>query len=402
MRRRADLDKQPVSQQSRLLRVGALVAVVTLAVSVSAGTLWAAGSGGPSSLSRPYGFEAAKAATVRAFQGTNTNVDPTRRHAVKGKHVFVISQGQENLSAAIPSNGAMAAAQAMGWQATLLDGKLNPANYGPLVQQAIAQGADGIVVVAIDCNQMEAPLQQAKARHIVTIPIYGYDCNDPLEKAGPSLFTTVENFNNLSAGTLGLFAESYGRDQANYIISTSNNQAKILLVNDPEFTVLKHTAAGFADQIAHSGGSKIVDRLNFVSADLNTPKVVQEIQAELLKHPEINWIKSPYTFASLLGVEPAIANQPGKYKVMGGEGFQPELNLIRNGSFTAANVIDSEWSGWAGIDAMNSVFRHEKTRPSGIGWTITDATHNLPPPSALVPPPAIDFKTEFKQVWGVR
>ena len=399
---------QHESRLSRFLRAGAFVAVVALAVSVTGGTVQAAGTGGansssgPSSLQRPYGFAAAKAATIKALQGTNTNVDPTSRPAVKGKTVFVISQGQENISAAIPSDGAMAAAQAIGWHATLLDGKLNPANYGPLVQQAIAQGADGIVLVAIDCDQIVAPLQQAKARHIVTVPIYGYDCNDPVEKAGPPLFTTVVNFNNLPAAQLGLFAESYGRDQANYIISTSNNQARILLLNDPEFAVLKHTAAGFSDQIAHSGGSKIVADLNFISADLNTPKVVQEIQAELLKHPDINWIKSPYTFASLLGVEPAIANQPGKYKVMGGEGFQPELNLIRNGSFTAANVIDSEWSGWATIDAMNSVFRHEKTRPSGIGWKITDAIHNMPAPSALVPSPGIDFKAEFKKAWGVR
>ncbi len=394
------------SKPSRSIQVVVVAVVVGCWVAIAAGPGVAAGSGGSngggSGLTRPYGFAAAQEATLRAFQGTNTDVDPTPRPAVKGKHVFVISQGQANISAAIPSDGAMAAAEAIGWQATLLDGKLNPANYGSLIQQAIAQGADGIVIVAIDCNQIQAPLAAAKARHIVTVPIYGYDCNDPVEKAGPSLFTTVVNFNNLPADKLPLFAESYGRDQANYVISTSNNQARVLLVNDPEFAVLKHTAHGFTDQIAHSNGSKIVDTLNFVSADLNTPKVMQEIQAELLKHPEVNWIKSPYTFASLLGVQPAIASQSGKYKVMGGEGFQPELNLIRNGSFTAANVIDSEWSGWGTIDAMNSVFRHEKTHSSGIGWTITDATHNLPAPEALVPSPKIDFKSEFKRAWGVR
>ncbi len=389
------------------LYAGIVIAVMGLVVVGAAGPSLATGSGGsngggPGSLARAYGFAAAKAATLQAFQGTSTNVDPTRRPAVKGKHVFVISQGQSNISAAIPSNGAMAAAAAIGWQATLLDGKLDPANYGPLVREAIAQGADGIVLVAIDCNTIAAPLAEAKARHIVTVPIYGYDCNDPYEKAGPPLFTTVVNFNNLSANQLGQFAESYGRDQANYIISTSNNRARILLLNDPEFAVLMHTAHGFVDQVSHSNGSKIVDTLNFVSADLNTPKVIQEIQAELLKHPEINWIKSPYTFASLLGVEPAIASHPGTYQVMGGEGFQPELNLIRNGTFTAANVINSEWSGWGTIDSMNSVFRHEPTRPSGIGWTMTDATHNLPPPGALVPSPKIDFKAEFKQAWGVR
>ncbi len=374
-----------------------------LALSVGVLPVGAASSGGANTgpLGRPYGFAAAKAATQRAFLGTNTNVDPTKRPAVKGKHIFVISQGQAGLSSSIPSNGAMDAAQAMGWQATLLDAKLSPANDGPLIQQAISQGADGIILDGMDCNQVVAPLQQAKARGISVVPIYAYDCNDPLEKAGPPLFSAPVNFNNLPNKDLGAFGESYGRDQANYVISTSNNQAKVLLINDLEFTVLKYTGAGFADQIAHSGGSKVVDTLNFVAADLPTPKVSQEIQAELLKHPEINWIKSPYTFASQLGIQPAIANQAGKYKVMGGEGFQPELNLIRTGAFTAVNVIDSEWTGWAAIDAMNSVFRHQKTRPSGIGWTIADATHNLPAPGTLVPSPNIDFKAEYKKAWGV-
>ena len=254
----------------------------------------------------------------------------------------------------------MAAAQALGWQTTLLDAKLSPANYGPLIQQAISQGADGIILDAIDCSQVVAPLQQAKARGIPVVPIYAYDCNDALEKAGPSLFSAPVNFNNLANKDLGAFGASYGRDQANYVISTSNNQAKVLVVNDPEFVVLKYTTTGFSDQIAHSAGSKVVDTLNFVSADLTTPKVGQEVQAELLKHPEVNWIKSPYTFATLLGIQPAVANQPGKYKVMGGEGFQPELDLIRSGVVTATNSIDSEWTGWAAIDAMNSVFRQDE------------------------------------------
>jgi ribose transport system substrate-binding protein len=387
--------------RSKSARAVALIAVGLLGLSAAAAPTGASSAAKPNPLKRPYGFAAAKVATQKAFNSTNTNVDPKKRPAVKGKHIFVISQGQSNLSSSIPSNGAMDAAKAMGWQATLLDGKLNAANYGPLIRQAISQGADGIVLDAIDCNQVVAPLQEAKAKGIAVIPIYAYDCNDPLEKAGPSLFTSSINYNNLPLKSLGAFGESYGRDQANYVISTSNNKAKVLLINDLEFTVLKYTARGFADQIKHSGGSKIVDKLNFVSADLTTPKVTQQIQAELLKHPEINWIKSPYTYTSLLAIEPAIANKPGKYQVMGGEGFQPELDLIRSGKFTAANVIDSEWTGWAAIDSMNSVFRKEKPRPSGIGWTITDATHNLPPAGQLVPNPGIDFKSEYKKAWGV-
>jgi ribose transport system substrate-binding protein len=292
----------------------------------------------------------------------------------------------------------VAAAQAIGWRVTLLDAALNPANYGNLVRQAISLGANGIILDAIDCNAAEQPIREAKAAGIALIGIYDYDCNDPAENAGSPLFSSVINFQNLPERSLGAFAESYGRDQANYIISSSSNKARILLLNDPEFTVLKYTAAGFADQIKHSGGAQVVDTLNFTTADLGA-KLTQEIQAELLKHPEVTWIKSPYTYATILSVVQAISNQPGRYSVMGGEGYQPELDLIRSGKITAVNYIDSNWVGWAAIDTMNSVFTHTPTHNSGIGWVLIDATHNLPASGPFQDP--INFIAEYKRAWGV-
>jgi ribose transport system substrate-binding protein len=208
------------------------------------------------------------------------------------------------------------------------------------------------------------------------------------------------NTDNIPDQKLGAFAESYGRGQADYVIAKSKNKARVLVLNDPEFTVLKYTAAGFDDQIAHSGGSKVVATLNFLSADLGS-KLQQEIQAELLKYPSINWIKSPYTYATELGVVPALASQPkGKYDVMGGEGFQPELAGIAAGTVTAAMAISSQWEGWAAIDAMNSVFTHKPVYPSGIGWELVDATHNLPANDTLVPKQ--NYEAAYEKAWGVK
>ena len=84
---------------------------------------------------------------------------------------------------------------------------------------------------------------------------------------------------------------------------------------------------------------------------------------------------------------------------MGGEGFAPELDLIRKGTVTAANVISSDWTGWASVDTMNSLFLKQKPVDSGIGWTITDKTHNLPASGEFVPP--VDYKSSYKKAWGV-
>ena len=227
-----------------------------------------------------YGYSAAVAELSHLYAGTYTPVNPTKRPAAKDKSIVVISGGQASISSSIPSDAAVAAAQ------------------------AIALGAQGIVLDAIDCNEAIGPLQEAKAHHIVVVGIDAYDCNDPTEKAGPPLFSATVNYDNIPEKDLGYFAEAYGRGQADYIIAKSHDKARILYLNDPEATILKYEQAGFDDQIAHSGGAKVVDTLTFLSADLG-PKLQEEIQAALLRYPDINWIKSPYTYATVLGVVPA-------------------------------------------------------------------------------------------------
>jgi ribose transport system substrate-binding protein len=387
-----------------LTPVLAVCALGGLTLGVTAINTSSAGAAGKVPLSNifgyKYGYAAAKAELPKLYAGTNSSVNTTSRPAAKNKFVVVISAGQSSISSSIPSDAAVAAAQAIGWKVTLLDGMLNPSLYGGLISQAIAMGAQGIILDGVDCDVAKGPLEQAKAKHVVVVPIYAYDCNDPTEAAGPPLFTDVVNFNNIPDKNLGAFAESYGRGQADYIIAKSQNKARILVLNDPEFTVLKYTAAGFDDQIAHSGGSQVVDTLNFLSSDLGA-KLQSMIQAALLQHPNVNWIKSPYTYATELGVVPAIANKPGQYDVMGGEGFTPELQEIQAGTVTAAMAISSAWTAWAAIDAMNSAFTHKPTYSSGIGWQLVDKTHNLPSGAQPSLVPKENFEAAYEKAWGV-
>lgn len=341
----------------------------------------------------------AEAATQLAFKGTNRDVASTPRAAVKGKSVVVISAGQAASSSSVPSNGAVAAAKAIGWNVDLYDAKLDPSNYAPLVRQAIAANVNGIILDAIDCNTVKQPLEEAKAKGIAVVAIYAFDCTDSQAGGGTeALFSANINY-GAKATDPDAFAGIYGADQANYIIADSQNKAKIIAIQDPEFTVLYWTLKGFSDTIENSGGSEIVSTLEVTVADLSNGQIVPKIQAEIVKHPEATWIKSPYTYVTTIGVAQALGANPNKIKVMGGEGFADELELIRNGKITAANIISSEWVGWASIDTMNSFFLGQEPADSGIGWTMVDKDHNLPASGEFVPP--VDFQAQYKAAWGV-
>ena len=95
---------------------------------------------------------------------------------------------------------------------------------------------------------------------------------------------------------------------------------------------------------------------------------------------------------------PALGANPDRIDVMGGEGLEEELDLLRAGKITAVNVFPSEWFGWAAVDTLNSVFRKEAPAASGIGWMLADTTHNLPASGPAKLP--VDFEAQYKKVWG--
>jgi ribose transport system substrate-binding protein len=343
----------------------------------------------------------AEAATKVNFKGNYTNVSPESRPAAKNKSVIIISASQASISSSVPANGAAEAAKKLGWKTTIYDAQLNPSKYAPLVRQAVTAKPDGIILVAIDCQNVQQPLQQAKNAGIKVVAIYAFDCNDAhAGGASSGLFSASINY-GAKAANVDKFTESYGADQAQYIIAATKNKAKIIAIQDPEFTVLYYTLKGFTDTINASGGSKIVDTLNVTSSDITTGKIQAKVQAELLRHPEADWVKSPYTYVTQLGIAPSLGAKAGTLHVMGGEGFAPELDLIRQGKVTAVNIISSTWTGWASADTLNSAFLGKAPANSGIGWVIADKDHNVPPTPGSEYVPTVDFKAEYAKAWGV-
>jgi ribose transport system substrate-binding protein len=343
-----------------------------------------------------------QATLAAVYKGTLTSPDTTPRPAAKGKKIVIISSGQSSISSSIPVNAAKEAALAIGWNVTVYDAQLNPSNYPQLVSQAIASGADGIVLDAIDCSYVKSGLEQAKAKGIKVVPIYAYDCNDPYAgKGGTSLFSGYTNYGADANKNLGAFAEKYGFAQGQAAIAATGGKAKVILFNDPTTTVLHYTGTGFLNAIKQCAGCKVVSEVDFKGLDLG-PTLQQRAASVLLQHPEANVVKSPYTAATLLSIAPAIqqSGRGSKLYVMGGEGFQPELDLMRNHQGVSAVMISpSDWTGWSAVDTLNSLFQGKAPAYSGLGWQLVDSGHNLPAAGPWVSP--IDFKSIYKKAWGV-
>jgi ribose transport system substrate-binding protein len=384
-------------------RTGLVLAMGSVAFAAACGGGSSSNSANTNQAPTTSGKSAANQAVLdQVYKGTLHSPDPTSRPGVKNKKIVIISAGQSSISSSVPVNAAQEAAKALGWSVTIYDAQLNPANIPNLVSQAIAAGAQGIVA-DFDCYNAKSQLEQAKAKHIVVVPIYSYDCNDPYAgKPGtPPLWTGYINYGPAAMKDLGLFAEQYGFAQGQAAIAATNGQAKVIFFNDPEATVLHYTGKGFLNAIKACSGCKVVDDIEFKGLDLG-PTLQQRAATAILQHPEANVVKSPFTAATLLSIAPAVqqSGRASKLYVMGGEGFQPELDLIRNhAGVNAVMISPSDWTGWAAIDTMNSLFQGKTAAYSGLGWQLVDPTHNMPASGAWQSP--VDFKAIYKKAWGV-
>jgi ribose transport system substrate-binding protein len=336
------------------------------------------------------------------YKGTLSSPDTTARGAAKNKSIWIISGGQSSESSSVPVNAAKEAAEKLGWKVHIYDTQLNPANDAPGVSQAIAAGANGIILDAIDCSFVKSQLEQAKAKGIITVPIYAYDCDDPYSgKGGQRLFSGYINYGAVANKNLGAFAEKYGFAQGQAAIAATGGKAKVIFFNDTQVTVLHYTGQGFLNAIKQCSGCSVVKSIDFTGLQLG-PQLLQTAQSAILQHPEANVVKSPFTAATLLSIAPAViqSGHANSLYVMGGEGFEDELNLMRNHQGVDAVMISpSDWTGWAAVDTMNSLFQGKKPAYSGLGWQLVDPTHNLPASGPWVPP--VDFKAVYEKAWGV-
>ena len=385
----------------RMAAVVAPLAIVALAASCSKS---ASNTTSTTPLPSSSGASSASANPTLAavYKGTMTSPSTASRPAVKGKNIWIISSGQSSESSSVPVDAAEEAAKTIGWTVHVYDTQLNPANDSVGVSAAIAAHADGIILDAIDCSFVRSQLEQAKAAGIVVVPIYAYDCNDAYSgKSTERLFTGYTNYGPAANKNLAAFAESYGYAQGQAVIAATNGQAKALVFNDPEATVVHYLTVGFENALKQCSGCKLVQQIDFKGLQLG-PQLEQIAASAILRHPEVNAIKSAFAAATLLSIAPAVqqSGRAGSIYLMGGEGFADELNLMRSHlGVNAVMISPSDWTGWSAVDTMNSLFRHEAPAFSGLGWQLVDATHNLPTSGAWTPP--VDFKSVYKKAWGV-
>jgi ribose transport system substrate-binding protein len=347
----------------------------------------------------------ARNVAAAVYKGTFRSPDPTTRIAAKNKKIAIISPGQQVPSSQVPVDAAADAARALGWEAVVLDLKLNPQAAPDAVRQAIAAGVDGIVS-GVDCAYAPNEFGEAKAKGILIVPMFTFDCNDPTVagRPGPSQFTTQLNTTSETGEKLGAarYVAAGGYLAAAALIAATNGTAKILEVTDVTSTILTYTHAAFMDQIKRCTGCQVLEEIRYSYTEVADGTLRAKIRDALARHPDITAIRGALSTTIQLAIAPEVvaAKLQNQVLVIGGEGQAPDLDLIRTKQGLNITVAtDVVWAGWAVIDALNSGFNGEEARPSGLGSMLVDKEHNLPPSGTVQH--NVNFKGVYRKAWGV-
>jgi ribose transport system substrate-binding protein len=336
-----------------------------------------------------------------AYQGNDRSPPSDGPAPKKGLNVWIISPGMIGESSSIPVKAAKEAGETAGWKMTIFDGKLDPSSFSAGIRQAIAAKADGIIVDAIDCAVIKQALAEARAAKVKTVGFFNYDCDDPNLGGGERMFDGMVNFGS-QLGDYATLTRNFGAVKADWLIHKTGGKAKLIQFKEDEFLVLKYIREGFEAEFAKCKSCEIVATVDFTLADYG-PKLQQKAQAALLKHPEANAVHVPYDTPMHFGIGGALveSGRNDAIEVIGGEGFPSNIALIHeNKGQDAANAFPSEWTGWAAVDALNSVLHGQAPRDGGMGLKLVDREHNLPAPGKGYVP-STDYRSAYKKAWGL-
>lgn len=346
--------------------------------------------------------KAADSELATVEKGVFTHPPTSPSPGAKGKNIWVIESYAGSPSIAVPAQAVKAADSALGWKTTVYNADGLPSNYVVGVNDAIANGANGIVLDAIDCSYVEGPLKAAAAKHIAVSAIYAFDCNRTTP-GGPRLFSANISFGRRFSSEVALW-HLWGSSSAAYVISATGGHAHTLLLATNQYSVLKFYDQGFTARMAQCGTCK-VDAVPWNAFKELTPTAIEGlITSAAVAHPHMNSavFGSTVTTGFDQGIL-ALGSRVKTMKVIGGLGLPAEIALLRqHKGLTATTAWPQQWIGWAAVDSINSVLSGRPRQDEGIGFQVLDSSNvkDWPAPGEFwtgVP----DYAKMYEKRWGV-
>ena len=356
----------------------------TLVGVTAALTLAACGSGGD---------DKASAATTQVSSDVTAAVDaakaeqttwtgPTQPvNAPTGKKIVSIACSSTAPGCVNAGNGAKEAGSVLGWDVTVVDGKGDPNTWNSAIEQAVSDGADGIILNAVPPALVQGGLAQAKKAGVPVALTYipSYD--------GPKVDAYVTSDHAQS-----------GEYAADWVAAASKGKGKLLVLQEPQFAELKERDTAFTAKLKTScPGCTIVKTAEF---NLGTmPQQVPGLVSSALQaNPDINFVVVPFDGAALFASQGIAQAGRSGVGLVGFEGDPDGLARVVAGTQSADVATVQPWMGWAAVDALARLMDGQTVKQQQVPQRLFDKTNAPKGDKGWVGD--IDYRAKYRALWG--
>lgn len=357
----------------------ALVASTTLVVSACSEETVGSSAGGDTSSYQRIAEEAMK--PVTEFTGPSSG--PA---AQPDKKVVFLACGFEAEGCNLPAKAAVEAGEALGWDVKVVDGKFDPRIYSRTIQQAIDDGADGIILDAVSVSSVASQVKAAREAGLV---VGSYDSYNPVSDTGTTYDVTAD-------------PEGQGEAMAAYMIWKTKGATNAFVLNAPEFQAPVQWVKRATAEIKACGTCKLIGTQDFTAGDAAT-RLPQLSVTTARQHSDMNVLIGAYDAAMLASI-PSLkqAGLLSRVKVGTFNGVSPALDLIRKGDLTATVGGAMEWGVWAAMDNMNRVLAGEEAVEQNVPIRLITAENvdSIEPGGPWTGD--VDYTAAYKKIWDAK
>jgi ABC-type sugar transport system substrate-binding protein len=294
-----------------------------------------------------------------------------------------------------PGEEAQKAAQTLGWQTKIYDGKGDPAVQARVVTQAVNGGADAILMAGVDPTAIQSAMSAAQQRKI---PVGSM--TQGIAPTGGIAFDIGANY--AKAGEL----------TGQWIVADSDGKANVLPTNDKEFASTQAIVDGAVGVLKGCTGCQVKAPEYFTAATIGNG-LGQRIASSLQRDPKVDYVIGAFDPA-VSDMVPAIQNAGigSRVKIISNVGLEQNLGYIKSGNVQAADVVfDNQYVGYAAVDQMIRTLAGKPLSKS-TGETDPRYIYNENVPYHLVTKQNvgdpkqpwranIDTVARFNKLWGV-
>lgn len=330
-----------------------------------------------------------------AAQTPETNPVPTDGPAVVGdKSLVIIPCSMAVEGCARPARSTQAAAELLGWKATIDDPASDGSKISAAIQRAISSKADAILLTSTDAAPFQGDIKAARDAGIAVVCNMCGNTDDLYQAVIPPL-----DQNNKAGYLLGEYAflEAKKRYDA---------PPKFIILTDDEFDTVKARVAGLkefiADCQAAGAGCEQVAEGSFLAAEISTtaPSRVAQLARS---NPDYNVLFAGFDAAMLFisqGLQQAGLADPSKAFGISVDADVANTEMIRTDGYQAASIgFAFDRAGYGQVDNLNRIFNQQDGVDQGVTGKLITAD-NAPTSGGW--DGDFDANVLYEQTWGLK